>query len=236
MVHRILRETENSNPEIQKINQQVNQSSTQQIMNPANTPIDIEINTEEASDPKLTWSGKSPHPKINTRVGIPSHPTPLKGIVNAFFKTETRDASYLGIIACLEEIPSDPAHRWNSNLIESIHDQGLDGLIALIDCGCLCKLYGAEIQEPPEETHWYKTHKLTCQDELAAIAPAIFGGKQWREDLAHAWNYGHWNKTPYNKLSDRLQRIRNTAHMEYIKWAVEKNHKLIRLCRPITIY
>jgi hypothetical protein len=190
----------------------------------------IPIDPHEAKSTQLTWSGKDPIPLIGEEIGIPFLKI-VAGTVMGYFKTNTGEATYLGVMVQPLVIPEDAARwGWGSHLIRAIDEDGWNGFVRFVTSRTECAIYGAEVREKPQGPRHPKG--FSCREELCAIAPAIFDGGQWKENLKiTAWCQGEWSKLPYEEIAPTLQRIRNGPNMKFVEEATKNNANLIEACK-----
>jgi hypothetical protein len=182
------------------------------------------------------WSGKNSIPEVGEIVAIPFGGLNLAGKMVGTFVTDGGKNDYTGVrLHMLELPPAAQNFGWAHGLEMACIGAGRDGLIAFASDPTSFEvgIFGAEIPDTtPVVSSWFSQHGLSAQEELIALIPSILGGKDWKEELSvTAWCNGGWHATNYSELSGTLQRIRNTAHMEFIEAAYAKNKALSDQCK-----
>lgn len=185
---------------------------------------------------KKIWSGTLAVPAIGDLVEVSFPKKAIKGFVIDLFETQSPEATYIGVSVELAELPEKAENTgWGTGLLSLLEARGPKGFIdfALDKDSNVIYAYGSEVSAPsgPAPT-WYEKFGLGSNEELAALAPIILGGKDWQDQLSiTAWSQGQWEKTPYSALQGELQRIRNSAHFTYIDWVVKKHSQFIKAAK-----
>jgi hypothetical protein len=196
---------------------------------------------DQTPNPKSTWSGTQPVPKIGTPVGIPFHQDKTPAIVCGYFDEVTPSATYLGVHTTLLELPPNAdQYGFGQGLLETIQEDPkgpLEGLLSITgnpEEHFRVSLFGAELAPEVPEAKWHKEDQLDAKDEFVALLPFALGGKEWQDDLTiTAWCNGAWHSTPFHPWSSVLQHIRNTGHFAFVKYALAKNKSLAQKIRDL---
>lgn len=170
-----------------------------------------------------------PVPSPGDTVGVPFGGQTVAGVVCGTFVEKTAKASYLGLKIRLTELPPQAqSFGIGARLVGRIRSEGPSALEHIAGDDTQVGLFGAEIRPAPTAPKWFSEYGLDASDELAALMPALTGGKNWREKLRFtAWTNGAWHDTPFAPWSGPLQKIRNTGHMEFVEHALKKNKELL---------
>lgn len=182
------------------------------------------------------WSGENPIPDEGVIIGVPFGNQTIAGRMTGTFVEKGTKEYYTGIRAELLELPAKATtFGWANRLEKACREAGETGLLEFAsqpECFC-ADIFGAEIAPTtPAAPKWFAEHGLGAREEFAAIVPSIIGDRDWKDELSiTAWCQGQWHATAYAGLSGPLQRIRNTAHMEFVEAAVSKNKELRESCK-----
>lgn len=192
----------------------------------------VEISMAELS-PKtikgfVTGNFQSPTPKAKVK-----ELTPQMGEGNV-----ENNQYIVGIAAEMVELPETlETTKWGKTLLDILKTRGIKGLLefAKLKDSTIIYAYGNELIPsqgiPPL---WYEKYELSGQEELAALIVAVIGqtqnDKDWENQLCHtAWNLEKWENTPYPSLRNELEKIRNSANINYINWVVKKHKNFLKI-------
>jgi len=188
-----------------------------------------------------------PLPTVGELVEVKFPRKTLKGFVTGSFETpvnpdpnrpaekDSKDC-YIGVSVEMAELPQNAENTgWGVRLLDLLEARGPKGFLEFVRNpeSTIVYVYGSELTPTdgvaPE---WFEKFKLSSQEELAALAPAILGPKNWKDQLYYdAWDQGKWDVTAYSPLSAELQKIRNTANSNYIDWVEKKHQEFIRAAK-----